>query len=148
MNGIAITVVFCIFLAACYLRHLCVSILRQKVSKQHVRRVADANGLSFLNTRSDVPGQKAPSFDQIHSALDHDYRLISYLLRHTGTPATPAQSWERWLLRLDYRIMGILYFACRAVSRSLARKTLRERISVIRHLASKVGEANGTLSRA
>ena len=78
--------------------------------------------------------------DGFLALLDRDYRLLTYLLRHAATCRQEEPDFQEWMLRLDYRLMRIVYAAVRRVSPSAARKVLLEMTTVITHLANTIGE--------
>jgi uncharacterized protein with PhoU and TrkA domain len=79
--------------------------------------------------------------DRIQTSLDRDYRLVTYLLEHAAVTVRPeGHEFEEWMLRLDYRIMNVLYRSIRRVSEPLARRALLEMTDVLNHLANAMGE--------
>jgi hypothetical protein len=99
------------------------------------------NHLSFLTAQQQLTTQeenREQAFDSLHASLDRDYRVVSYLLRHTGTQS--GQTIEEHMLRLDYQVMRACYFLAKPFSPSSARQALIERASIISHLANAMGE--------
>jgi hypothetical protein len=122
-----------------WFRYTCVLMLRTR-AREHAHRVAEVNHLSFLKAQKELesaPGQQE-LLDTLHQSLDRDYRVLSYLLRHTGTQS--GASVEEHLLRIDYHMMRALYYLARPFSPKSARQVLIERASIVSHLANAMGE--------
>jgi hypothetical protein len=118
-----------------------VLILRTRNVRNYARRVAEVNHLSFLAAQQQLTEQaenRDGAFDSLHVSLDRDYRVVSYLLRHTGTQNS--QTIVEHMLRLDYQVMRACYFLAKPFSPSSARQALIERASIIGHLANAMGE--------
>ena len=79
--------------------------------------------------------------EPLHRSLDHDYRIVSYLLRHASDLG--GQSLEHRLLLLDYRLMQLWYWLTRSAAPEQARKALSERVAILGCLAQKMGEHAG-----
>jgi len=97
--------------------------------------------LSVLETREALrQAQRGLPLDRLQCALDHDYRLLRYLLDHAaGMGLRPV---EHHLLILDYRIMKAWYRLARN------RRALDEMASVLRYIAYKMGDRAATFSQA
>ena len=123
-----------------WFRYTCVLILRTRNVRDYAQQVAAVNRLSFVTAQQQLASNqgKGEGMDVLHSSLDRDYRVVSYLLRHTNTQG--GQSLEEHMLRVDYQIMRICYFLAKPFSRSSARQALLERASIISHLANAMGE--------
>jgi hypothetical protein len=76
--------------------------------------------------------------DPLHRALQRDYRVMSYLLRHASR--LEAQSVEDRMLLLDYRLMQSWYTLTRTAAPEQARRALREMASVLACVARRMGE--------
>jgi len=103
--------------------------------------------LSVLETRKalrqaagDLP------LDPLQRALDHDYRMLRYLLDHAADVGL--RPLEHYLLILDYRIMKVWYCLTRSASTRQARRALDEMASVLSHIAYKMGERAAGFSQA
>ena len=123
-----------------WFRYTCVLILKTRNAREHAQRVAEANHLSFVTAQQELAyaPKKTESLENLHKSLDRDYRMVSYLLRHSGTQS--GGSFEEHLLRLDYHMMRAFYHLARPFSRRSARRALAERASIIGHLANAMGE--------
>jgi hypothetical protein len=123
-----------------WFRYTCVLILRTRNVRDYAHQVAEVNRLSFVTAQQQLASSqgKQEGLDLLHASLDRDYRVVSYLLRHTGTQG--GQSLEEHMLRVDYQVMRLCYFLAKPFSRSSARQALLERASIISHLANAMGE--------
>jgi hypothetical protein len=123
-----------------WFRYTCVLILRTRNARDYAQKVAEVNRLSFVTAREQLSAnpEKTERFDGLHQALDRDYRVVCYLLQHTGTQG--GQSIEEHMLRVDYQVMRACYYLAKPFSRSSARQALLERASIISHLANAMGE--------
>jgi hypothetical protein len=141
-------IIVSVFLFIYWFRYTCLLILNEKNSKDYAEQIASANQLSFLETLSLLSGQPgtAPSpdfptsLDRLHSSLNRDYRMLTYLLRHAESYYAGGQSLEQRLLRLDYQVMRWAYWLMRGLSKPLAQATLRERASILSHFANEMGQ--------
>jgi hypothetical protein len=123
-----------------WFRYTCVLILRTRNVRKYAQQVAQVNQLTFLDAQKKLSSVASPSetLDSLHSSLDRDYRVVSYLLRHAGTQS--GESIEEHMLRIDYQVMRVCYFLAKPFSPRSARQALIERASIISHLANAMGE--------
>lgn len=136
-----IIIVISAMLFVYWFRYTCVLILRTRDVRKYANQVAQVNHLAFPDTQKTLAAQPvfaAEVFDNLHLSLDRDYRVVTYLLRNSGTQG--GESIEEHLLRLDYHMMRVCYFLARPFSRQSARQLLIERASIISHLANAMGE--------
>jgi len=75
--------------------------------------------------------------ESLEHALDRDYHVLSYLLKHAAD--LELASLENRMLILDYKLMRICYRITRIVSPSHARKALAEMASVLGAVARQAG---------
>jgi hypothetical protein len=122
-----------------WFRYTCVLILRTRNAHDYAQQVAEVNRLSFVRAHEQLAliQSRPDAYESLHKSLDRDYRVISYLLRHT---ATQGGSLDEHMLRVDYQIMRACYYLAKPFSRSSARQALLERASIISHLANAMGE--------
>jgi len=124
-----------------WFRYTCLLILSAKTSRDYASQVASANQLTFLNTRERLIQERdlAP-LDGFHRALDHDYKLLTYLLEHAAGQSGQAGSIENRLLMLDFKVMSLWYYLVRHLSPPRSRSALIEMSSIVNHLANSIGE--------
>lgn len=133
-----------------WFRYSCLLILSARTARDHTKDVAVANGLAFLDARDRLAAAEPDNslLNDVHKALDQDFRLVTYLLRHAGPREPGALSLEHLVLRIDYRMMCLWYRAIRPLSGSMARSALLEMTSVIGYLANAMGERSSVSARA
>jgi hypothetical protein len=129
-------------------------ILSAKTSRDYAQDVAAANHLSFLDARtrlsSDlvVSGAAPTALEAAYDGLDRDYRVVVYLLQHAANFQPSKESFEHWVLRCDYHLMGVWYHLTRSLSASLARRALLEMAAIINYMANSMGERVAVSARA
>jgi hypothetical protein len=80
--------------------------------------------------------RESGQLDPLHSALDRDYRIVTYLLNHA---AGAKGGFEERLLVLDYQLMQFWYRLTRTAAPRQARKALLEMASVVAVLGCRIG---------
>jgi hypothetical protein len=134
-------IVVSLILFVYWFRYTCLLILSAQSSRNYAPQVASANQLSFLEIRSELMQDTLASpLEKLHSSLNRDYRVLTYLLQHAATYNVNGRSIEERILMLDYQIMRVWYWVTRPLSASLARRALLEQASVVNHLANAMGE--------
>lgn len=94
--------------------------------------------LSLLETREALNRAGDMPLGPLHSSLQNDYKMLRYLLDHAaGMGLNPL---ERYLLLVDYQMMGFWYYLTRSTSRGQARRALSEMAGVLSYIAYKMGE--------
>jgi hypothetical protein len=145
----AVIAVISLLLFVYWFRYTCLLILSAKTARDYARDVAAANQLSFVEAQSRLAGNPMnPALEQVHEALERDYRLVVYLLRHAANYHAAEETLEHWILRLDYRFMCLKYHVTRAFSLRMARGALLEMAAIINHMANNMGERVAVSSRA
>ena len=79
-----------------------------------------------------------PDLDPLHRALERDYRVISYLLRHAAHLGT--QSLEDRMLLWDYKLMQRWYSVTRTAAPRQARRALNEMAAVLACVTRRMGQ--------
>ncbi len=119
----------------------CRSILKAKSGRDYARQVATANRLSFPEIQSILRTGTAPDhFDPLGRLLLRDYRILSYLLRHTAALRFTPDGVNERMLMLDFRLMQIWYTLTRRLRPRQARRALEEMSCVLGGLAHHMGE--------
>ena len=140
MLASAIVLVVSTILFVYWLRFACLLVLGRKVARDYRREVAAANNLNFIRTREQLLDGNPTEASGLAEALDRDYRMLVYLLRHTFGSEHDCYSLDQWLLRLDYRLMRWWWSIANRVSARAARDAMIEMTSVIGQLANRMGE--------
>lgn len=134
-------------LFAYWFRYTCILILSARTVRNYSRLVAEANGLTFLHSRTVLNELDRPRLDAVRQSLDRDFALVTYLLKHGGGFSVAGHSFDHFMLRLDYRLLSLWYQVVRTLSTGLARQSLLEMTNVISHLANAMGERVAIVAR-
>ena len=81
------------------------------------------------------------SLDPLHSALNRDYQVLTYLIEHAA--GLEMTSFEDRLLVFDYKVMQLYYRSTRIVFPDQARKALTEMATVLDVLVQKMSQQAG-----
>jgi len=127
-------------LFAYWFRYTCLLILSAKTTRDYAVSVATANQLGFLEVQAVLRDPIAADLDQLKDALDRDYRVLTYLLKHAANPSSGDAAIEKRMLEINYKLMGAWYSACRRFSPAAAYRALDEMSSVVAHFANSMGE--------
>src|SRR5215472_16794472 len=119
MAGSPLIVALAVGMLVYWFRYACTLVLRKRTESEFVARVDAANGLTFLLVRSQLQLGEGP-LDVLRKSLDHDYRLLLYLLRNAR--GRGVDSLEQRLLLWDHLLMSVWYWTVRGISATLARK--------------------------
>jgi len=102
----------------------------------HALRVASAIRLNFPTVQEELKTQQeTQALDRLHECLEHDYELLTDLLRHAG-----GASIEKRVLAMDYKIMQLRYRLTRTSRILQARTALTEMASIMSYFAAEIGE--------
>ena len=136
-------------LLAYWFRYTCVLILRTHTLKDRAGEMATANGLRFHRIQGQLL-REAPSADlpALQKALENDYRLLTYLSKHTVGLEVGGRTLEQRMLMLDFEAMRLVCAFCRWVGIDHTRAALAEMSSVLNYLANALGERIESNSRA
>lgn len=85
-----------------------------------------------------MPGQ----LDELSSTLDRDYRLLTYLLKHTAGLEMGGLTIEQRMLMLDFRLMQLWYRLSRTLFPPQSRKALAEMSDIVACFTDAVLERN------
>jgi hypothetical protein len=131
-------VAFSLALFVYWFRYTILLLLSEEQVAEHGNVIGQ---LSVLETREALRRiQGDLPLDPLRRALDHDYRMLRYLLDHAaGMGLRPV---EHHLLILDYRIMKVWYRL------KPNRRALDEMAGVLSYIAYKMGERAASFSQA
>jgi hypothetical protein len=131
-------VAFSLALFVYWFRYTILLLLSEEQVAEHGNVIGQ---LSVLETREALRRiQGDLPLDSLRRALDHDYRMLRYLLDHAaGMGLRPV---EHHLLILDYRIMKVWYRL------KPNRRALDEMAGVLSYIAYKMGERAASFSQA
>ncbi len=131
-------IVFSLVLLMYWFRYTCLLILRTRAPKDFSAEVAEANRLAYPLVRERL--QQAAELDPLAESLAHDYRLLSYLLRHTVGLQMGGMTIEQRMLSFDFQLMRVWYALTRNFATSQARFALQEMSDILGHFANAMGE--------
>jgi hypothetical protein len=123
-----------------WFRYTCLLILSAKTTRDYAGDMAMANQLSFLEVQAQLREGVSAELDSLQTALDRDYALVTYLLRHAAHSSQTESLVETRMLELNYRLMGAWYHVSRRFSLEASRRALEEMSLVVAHFANVVGE--------
>jgi hypothetical protein len=124
-------------------------ILRDRGGRRYARQVASANQLMFLRAEAlladgvgdeiPTPGDEAIRLNILEKSLDRDYRVIAYLL-HNAAECRWFQTFEHFVLTLDFQLMRVSYRAFRGLAPRLAKNAVLEMAAIVEAMAQSAGE--------
>jgi hypothetical protein len=124
-----------------WLRYTCHLILSAKSVRDYTRDVAAANHLRFLQVQQDlVQVRERVELDTLHSKLENDYRLLTYLLVHGPAFPVNGDRLEQAMLMLNFRLLKASYVLVCPLSVSIGKRALREMTQVVGYFANRMGE--------
>jgi len=121
-----------------WFRYTCLLILSAKTTRDYAASVAQANQLGFVEVQSQLR-EVAPQLDRLAAALDRDYEVLSYLLKHASN-AEGESSLEKLMLGINYRVNRAWYGVARRISPAIAARAIEEMSHVVAHFANAMGE--------
>ena len=136
-----VIIAFSLVLLVYWFRYTCLLILKTKTSLDYASSVVEANNLKFPDIQGRLAREpEAEHLGPLHDSLARDYRLLTYLLRHTAGLHVGGFTLEQRMLMIDFRLMQIWYAVARRLAVPHARKALHEMSHVLNHLANAMGE--------
>jgi hypothetical protein len=126
-----------------WFRYACVLILKARSARDYATAVAQANALQFpqIQERLEaITAAQMPSLDVLKRAVDHDYNLLIWLMRHGAEFRVSGRRVEHRMLLLDYKLLRAWYTCSRRVSMRRGRHALEEMVNIVRHFAATMGE--------
>jgi hypothetical protein len=124
-----------------WFRYSCRLILSATPARDYTQEVAAANELRFLEIQQDLPYVRGRrQLDNLQKTLERDYRVLSFLLRHTAALHAETDFLERNMLMLHFNLMRAYYALICAISQAKGRRALQEMVKVVSHFANRMGE--------
>ena len=137
----AIMIAVSVGLLIYWFRYTCRLILRARPARDYTQAVAAANELRFLEIQMELPHvQGRLQLDNLQKTLERDYRLLSFLLRHTASLHAETDFVEQNILTLHFTLTKAYYAFVSAISQSEARRAIQEMAGVVSHFANRMGE--------
>ena len=123
-----------------WFRYTCLLILSTKTARDYASEVAAANQLSFPEVQCELRQGASGDLDRLHAALERDYAVVTYLLKHAVRDSTERSPLETRMLAVNYRLMGTWFRVSRRFSLAAAHRALEEMSQVVAHFANVMGE--------
>ena len=121
-----------------WFRYTCLLLLQTREEPSRVARVAEANGLSFPSVHAQLAEQGASCSRATERALDRDYRILAFLLRHA--PDLGGSPMEQFVLTLDFRLMQVWYRVTQSFSPETSRTALQEMTAILTRMSGMLTE--------
>jgi len=126
---------FSAILLVYWFRYSCLLLLRNAADEACQDPQQDERfSIGMVISRARTDSELAP----LERALDRDYQLLSYLLKHAAD--LELASIENRMLILDYRFMRIWYRLTRVIAPNQSRKALVEMASVLGAVARQAAQ--------
>jgi len=137
-------IVICAALLVYWFRYTCILLVRNGAEEAQSFSPAAQASFSFHDVQNRL-GSEA-QLDPLHHALQRDYEVLTYLVRHASGLAF--ESFEERLLVWDYQLMQGWYSVTKTAAPEQARSALREMASVLMILAGRIGNRAGVHGEA
>jgi hypothetical protein len=140
-NSFVIGTTAVLFLLWC--RYVCSLMLAAQTSRDFSDAVARANSLEFPSVLRSIESDEVHSTAQLDAfvaALERDFEVVTYLVRHMGGSPGADSGVERWMLKVDYRVQALWYRVMRQMSEVWARRKVNQMALIICHFADLIGE--------
>lgn len=140
---ISILIIICSFLVFLYwFRCTTLLILGQRSCGDYASKVVSIVRLSFPSVQQELQAEvKLRDLDHLYGLLDHDYQILTDLLRHANSQT----SIECRFLTIDYKFMKALYKLAKNIDIVSSRKMLEEMSSILCFFAEETGQAAASL---
>ncbi|MFN3322673.1 MAG: hypothetical protein ACK5AZ_04180 [Bryobacteraceae bacterium] len=142
-----VIIVFSLVLFVYWFRYTCLLILRAMPTQEYASQVAEANHLNFLAVQDRLRAGAGADLDELHTMLERDYNVLTYLLRHAAEFQVGGDAIEHRMLMIDYGIMKAWYSVSRRFASSHSWKALEEMSQVVGYFAHAMGEGAQAESR-
>jgi hypothetical protein len=126
--------VFSAVLLVYWFRYSCVLLLRSAAERNEVPMSDERFNIAMVLDRVRTARDLGP----LERALDRDYHMLTYLLKHAAD--LELASIENRMLILDYKLMRVWYRLTRTIAPDQSRKALAEMASVLGAVARQTGQ--------
>lgn len=137
-------ILFSAALLVYWFRYTCILLVRNGADEVRAATEAVQRNFSFGEIRSRLETQA--NLDPLHRALQRDYRVLTYLVRHAS--GLEWATFEERLLVWDYKLLQFWYGLTRTAAPAQAREALCEMAAVLSILAGRIGQRAGVQSQA
>jgi hypothetical protein len=136
--GTVVMIATSVLLFGYWFRYTCLLILSARTTRDYAGAVAAANQLSFPEVQAMLREHAGADLDRLKDSLDRDYKVLTYLLKHSNASASE-DAVEKRMLEVHYRLMRTWFAASRTFSPKAAYRALDEMASVVAHFANSMG---------
>jgi hypothetical protein len=137
-------IVICSALLVYWFRYTCILLVRNGEEEAQSFSAAAQASFNFHEVQGRLGSEL--QLDPLHSALQRDYEVLTYLVRHASGLAF--ESFEERLLVWDFKMMQAWYSVTKVAAPEQARDALREMASVLMILAGRIGQRAGVHGEA
>lgn len=130
-----------------WFRYTSMLILSTKTSHNYSFEIALTHELDFPQIRAGLSSAEQERFGVLASGLDHDYRLISAMLRNVE-PQDNGEFVQDVILQIDFAGLKLAYWLAQRLSEEHTRMILAEMSEIVTHFANAVGERSMAASAA
>lgn len=123
-----------------WFRYVCLLILSAKTARDYGPAVAAVNRLRFPEVQAVLRDRTSVDPIGLQKALDRDYAVLTYLLKHSAAGAEYGVSVETRILGIHYRIMRAWCSVSWRFSPSAACRALDRMAIVVAYFANTAGE--------
>ena len=127
-----------------WFRYTCILLVRNAVEDNVVQSLAQPQ-FHFGDIQARLQSEEE-GLDPLHSALQQDYKVLTYLVRHAS--GLGLDGFEERMLVWDYQLMQAWYSVTKTAAPEKAREALSEMASVLGILAGRIGQRAGVQSQA
>ena len=128
-------------LFAYWFRYTCLLMLSTRPAHDFASDVAEANHLSFREVQEQLAATLSTAeLNALQKKLDHDYALVTCLLRHGAEFRVAGTAIEERMLMIHYSVMRRWYALASHLSAARARQAVEEMAQIINHFAGVMGE--------
>ncbi len=127
---------FSLILFIYWFRYTCLLMLHSNAGARESDRTVASGDVNFPSLQTRLDAANPVPLDSLCRSLEHDYRVLCYLLDHAAGLGLP--SMERFLLSCDYHIMQVWYRLTRNSSARSARYALNEMSAILTYLSNRM----------
>ena len=139
-------VVACVAVLVFGFRCACLMVLNARSVRDYASDVAKANQLGFLEVKHALKqSPRGAQLDPLAQRLEHDYRLLTYLLRHGPAFQALRDRAKQRLVMLNFQLLKASYAFTRTVLKARGRRLLEEMTQVVGYLANQMGARAASL---
>lgn len=137
ISGIIVAASLALF--AYWFRYSCLLILSAQTTQDYAGVVAKASGLAVLDMQEQLESGEPFDLTAIRAAMEADFARVNQLLERVPEVSEHLSATERFVLRLDYRMMSAWSQLTAGRNPEQAREALLEQCAIVSHFANAAG---------